>query len=235
METGKNILIIGGSGGIGSKITQLLSDEPVRLYLVSRSQQSGDSDNITAISADIARDDLSDKLPDMLNSVVYCPGSINLRPFHQYKDQDFLDDYNINVMGAVRVLRSALPALKKAEHPASVVLFSTVAVQTGLPYHASIAAAKGAIEGLTRSLAAEWAPRIRVNAIAPSITDTPMAARLLSTESKQNASAQRHPLKRYGKADDIADMAVYLLSDKASWITGQILHIDGGLSTLKPV
>ncbi len=235
MSNHKNILIVGGSSGIGKAITSLLSDKSDHLFLMSRSPQQTVDKNKTILARDILTDDISEDLPDVLHGVVYCPGSINLRPFHQYKEQDFLDDFNLNVIGAVRVLRAALPRLKKAESPASVVLFSTVAVQTGMPYHASIASAKGAVEGLTRSLAAEWAPRIRVNAIAPSLTDTPMSAQLLSNEKKQQASAERHPLKRYGRVEDIAEMATFLLSDKASWISGQIIHIDGGLSSLKPL
>lgn len=235
MSNTKNILIIGGSSGIGKAIVEHLSQDPVHLYLVSRSPQEFDESNITIMSQDVLQEDIAHFLPDVLHGVVYCPGSIHLRPFHQFKEQDFLDDFNVNLIGAVRTLQAALPRLKKAESPASVVLFSTVAVQTGMPYHASVASAKGAVEGLTRSLAAEWAPRIRVNAIAPSLTDTPMSAQLLSNEKKQQASAERHPLKRYGKPKDIAEMAAFLLSDKASWMSGQIIHVDGGLSSLKPL
>jgi NAD(P)-dependent dehydrogenase (short-subunit alcohol dehydrogenase family) len=126
----------------------------------------------------------------------------------------------------------ALPRLKKAEN-ASIVLFSTLAVQTGLNFHTQVAASKGAIEGLTKSLAAEFAPKIRVNCIAPSLTNTPLAASLVNTDQKMDASAQRHPLKRIGTTADIANMAAFLLSEKASWITGQILHVDGGMSSLK--
>ncbi|MEP6597760.1 MAG: SDR family oxidoreductase, partial [Ginsengibacter sp.] len=116
---------------------------------------------------------------------------------------------------------------------ASIVLFSTVAVQTGLPFHAQVAASKGALEGLTKALAAEFAPKIRVNCIAPSLTDTPLASSLLNTGQKAEANAQRHPLKRIGTTADIANLAEFILSDKASWITGQIIHVDGGISTLK--
>ena len=170
-------------------------------------------------------------LPDEIHGVVYCPGSINLKPFRALKPAQFQQDFEINVLGAVKVLQAAQRKLKKGE--ASVVLFSTVAVGQGMPFHASVAASKGAIEGLTKSLAAEWAPNIRVNCIAPSLTDTPMAARLLSTPEKIEASGNRHPLKRVGTATEIADLAAFLLSEKSSWITGQIIGIDGGMSTLK--
>ncbi|MGB5530148.1 MAG: SDR family oxidoreductase, partial [Ignavibacteriaceae bacterium] len=159
-------------------------------------------------------------------------GSINLKPFKSFKEQDYIDDFRINALGVVKVINHFLPNLKKSEK-SSIVLFSTVAVQTGMPYHASIAMAKGAVEGLTRSLAAEFAPKIRVNAIAPSLTDTPMASKLLSNEEKKEASAKRHPLGSVGKPDEIANAAYYLLSDESSWVTGQILHIDGGMSSMR--
>jgi NAD(P)-dependent dehydrogenase (short-subunit alcohol dehydrogenase family) len=172
------------------------------------------------------------RLPERLDGLAYCPGSIRLQPFHRLEDQDFLADFELNLLGAVRAIRAALPALKKAEN-ASVVLFSTVAVTTGMPMHASIAAAKGAVEGLTRSLAAELAPGIRVNAVAPSLTDTPLAGNLLRTDRQRAAAADRHPLQRIGRADEIAATAQFLLSDDAAWMSGQILHTDGGMSSLR--
>ena len=173
-----------------------------------------------------------DFLPEELSGLVYCPGSISLRPFERIKPADFEADFKLQVVGAVKLIQMVLPRLKKAAN-ASIVLFSTVAVQTGLPFHTQIAASKGAIEGLTKALAAELAPKIRVNCIAPSLTDTPLAASLLNTEQKVEANAQRHPLKRIGTAADIANMAGFLLSEKTSWITGQILHVDGGMSAIK--
>ena len=164
--------------------------------------------------------------------MLYCPGSINLKPFKSLKEQDYLNDFNINALGAVKIINNYLPNLKKAE-TSSLVFFSTVAVQTGMPYHASVAMAKGAVEGLTRSLAAEFAPNIRVNAIAPSLTDTPMASRLLSSDEKKEASAKRHPLNSIGNPEEIAKAASYLLSDDSGWITGQVIHIDGGISSLR--
>jgi NAD(P)-dependent dehydrogenase (short-subunit alcohol dehydrogenase family) len=164
--------------------------------------------------------------------LVYCPGTINLKPFRSLKQEDFQQDLNTNVLGAIQVIQHFLPNLL-ASPAATVVLFSTVAVQVGMPYHASIAVSKGAIEGLTRSLAAEYASKIRFNCIAPSLTDTPLAGRLLSSPEKKVANGERHPMKRVGEASDLAEMAAFLLSYKSSWITGQIMHVDGGMSNLK--
>jgi NAD(P)-dependent dehydrogenase (short-subunit alcohol dehydrogenase family) len=167
-----------------------------------------------------------------LNGLAYCPGSINLKPFKNLKQQDFVSDFKINALGAIKVINKYFTNLQNSDN-SSILLFSTVAVQTGMPYHASVASAKGAVEGLTRSLAAEFAPKIRVNAIAPSLTDTPMASRLLSSDEKKETSAKRHPLNSIGKPEEIAKAAAYLLSDDSAWITGQIMHIDGGISSLK--
>jgi NAD(P)-dependent dehydrogenase (short-subunit alcohol dehydrogenase family) len=167
-----------------------------------------------------------------LHGLVYCPGAINLRPFARIQASDFTNDFNLQVGGAVKVLQAALPALKNSG-AASIILFSTVAVQLGLNFHTQVAASKGAIEGLTKALSAELSPNIRVNCIAPSLTNTPLAAGLLNTEQKIEANAQRHPLKRVGTVEDIAEMACFLLSEKSSWTTGQILHVDGGMSTIK--
>jgi NAD(P)-dependent dehydrogenase (short-subunit alcohol dehydrogenase family) len=165
--------------------------------------------------------------------VAYCPGTIRLKPFQRLTREDFFEDLQVNLLGAVHIIKACLPNLKNSATGASIVLFSTVAVTTGMPFHASIASAKGAVEGLTRSLAAELAPRIRVNAIAPSLTDTPLAASMLSSDEKRQAAAERHPIKRIGSPQDIARMAVFLLSDAANWVTGQVLHVDGGMSTLR--
>jgi NAD(P)-dependent dehydrogenase (short-subunit alcohol dehydrogenase family) len=173
-----------------------------------------------------------DFLPDSIDGLVYCPGSIKLKPFSRIKPNQFEADFQLQVLGAIKVLQGALPALK-ANTGGSVVMFSTVAVQSGFNFHSQVATSKGAVEGLIRSLAAEWAPNIRVNGIAPSITNTPLAGSLLSTDQKKQANAEKHPLKRIGTPEDIANMAEFLLSDNSSWITGQIMHVDGGMSSLK--
>lgn len=230
----KNYLIAGGSSGIGLELVKKLSAEGHQILVVSR---TGDNlaglPGVTHLFKNITEDELAEnELPASLDGIAYCPGSINLKPFRSLKPAAFLEDFHINVLGAVKVLQASQKALKNAESPA-VVLFSTVAVGQGMPFHASIAAAKGAVEGLTRSLAAEWAPSIRVNCIAPSLTDTPLAARLLSSEEKKETAIARHPLKRVGSASEIADLAHFLLSEKSGWITGQIIGIDGGLSAVK--
>lgn len=171
-------------------------------------------------------------IPDVLHGLVYCPGSIQLKPMTAFREQDFIMDYRLNVIGALRILQKALPALKKSGS-ASVVLFSTVAVKTGMPFHSLVASSKGAIEGLTRSLGAEWAPNIRVNAIAPSLTDTPLAAGLLNVDTKRQAMAERHPLKRIGTAKEIAGIAEFLLSEDATWMSAQVIHTDGGMGNIK--
>ena len=163
---------------------------------------------------------------------MYCPGAISLRPFNRIASEDFLKDYNLQVVGAVKVIQAALLKLKESKN-GSIVLFSTVAVQLGLNFHSLVASSKGAIEGLTKALAAELAPTIRVNCIAPSLTNTPLAASLLNSDQKIDANAQRHPLKRVGTPLDIANAVEFLLTDKSSWVTGQILSIDGGMSTIK--
>lgn len=227
----KNFAIAGGTSGIGKALAEQLIDAGHRVFVCSRK-----AEGVPAGAEHIVWDALGDQapegLPDTLHGAVYTPGSINLRMFRSLKPADFQHDFNISVLGAVRFLQAVHPALK-ASGNASAVLFSTVAVGQGMPFHASVAAAKGAVEGLVRSLAAEWAPVVRVNAIAPSLVETPMAARLLDTDAKKEASAKRHPLARYGKAEEIAALAAFLLSDQASWISGQVIGADGGLSTLR--
>ena len=225
----KNILLIGGSSGIGLASAKLLI-ESHEVYIASRSSDSLTGLDIHHLPFDVTTDDLSTlDLPAELSGLVYCPGSINLRPFKGLKPEAFEADFQINVMGFVKSLQAVLPKLTTNS---SVVLYSTVAVKVGMPFHASVAASKGALEGLGKSLAAELAPKTRVNVIAPSITNTPLADRFLNNEAKMEKSAQRHPLKRVGEADDIAAMTRFLLSDDSSWMTGQILGLDGGMSTL---
>jgi 3-oxoacyl-[acyl-carrier protein] reductase len=167
-----------------------------------------------------------------LEGIVYFPGTINLKPFNRLTNEDFLRDYQINSLGAAAFIQAYLPNLKQAEHPA-IVLITTVAVAVGMPFHASIAMAKGALEGLTKALAAELAPNIRVNCVAPSLMDTPIAEKFINTPDKLEASQKRNPLKKVGAADDLANAITFLLSEKSSWVTGQILAIDGGMNTLK--
>jgi len=234
MET-KNFLIIGGSTGIGLEIVKALHKKGNEIYVGSRTNNQLTSlDGVHHFTLDVKTDPFNlAKLPEILNGLVYCPGTIRLKPFQRLTIDDFLEDLQINFLGAVKTIQACLKQLKKSSTPASVVLFSTVAVKTGMPFHASVAGAKAAVEGLTRSLAAEFAPRIRVNAIAPSLTDTPLAGNLLSSEEKRQASADRHPLKRIGTSQEVARLALFLLSDASAWLTGQIIHIDGGMSTLK--
>ncbi len=230
----QNNLIIGGSSGIGHALANQLATSGAQVTATyNKNEPTVKNANIHYHRLDVLDDSLSlDFLPDELSAVVYCPGSINLRPFERIKPADFEADYRLQVIGAIRIIQMVLPRLKKVDN-AAIILFSTVAVQTGLNFHTQVAASKGAIEGLTKALAAEFAPKIRVNCIAPSLTNTALAASLLNTEQKVDANAQRHPLKRIGTAADIANMAAFLLSEKASWITGQILHVDGGMSSLK--
>ncbi len=230
----QNYLIIGGSSGIGKTLAHQLSQSGHQVFATyHKTEPDLDSPNLHYHRLNVL-DDLQylDFLPEELAGVVYCPGSIMLRPFDRIKHVDFEADYKLQVIGAIKIIQLALPRLKKSKN-GSIVLFSTVAVQTGMPFHTQVAASKGAIEGLTRALAAELAPKIRVNCIAPSLTDTPLASSLLNTDQKREANALRHPLKRIGAATDIANIAEFLLSEKASWITGQIMHVDGGMSSLK--
>lgn len=227
----KNYLIVGGSYGIGLEVVKTLAEQNANVYVLARTSENlPNSANIYYQEYDVLGDEKIN-LPDELHGVVYCPGSINLKPFRSLKLEGFRSDFEINVIGAVKVLQETQRLLQKTAN-SSVVLFSTVAVGQGMPYHASVAAAKGAIEGLTKTLAAEWAPKVRVNCVAPSLTDTPLAARLLSSDERREASAERHPLKRVGTVSDISEAVCFLLSEKTGWMTGQVLGVDGGISAL---
>jgi 3-oxoacyl-[acyl-carrier protein] reductase len=230
----KNILVVGGSHGIGLGIVQRFLAIGADVTVVSRTGDALASlPAVEHVALDVTSDDIdTSRLPDRIDGLAYCPGSINLGPIRGLKASAMLEDFELNVVGAVKCLQAALPAMKAAER-SSMVMFSTVAVSQGLPMHSSVAAAKGAVEGLTRSLAAELAPKIRVNCIAPSLTDTPLAERLLSTDQKRDAMAQRHPLKRIGQVEDIASIAEFLLSDHSGWITGQVIGVDGGMSAIR--
>lgn len=227
-------LIIGASSGIGKQLSALLSEAGHHVFgTYFKSDMSTVDSRVQYHYLNVLDENINlSFLPEIIDGIIYGPGSINLRSFSRIQPADFTADFNLQVTGAVKVIQQVLPKMKSSEN-ASIILFSTIAVQSGLPFHSQVAASKGAIEGLTKALAAELSPKIRVNCIAPSLTDTPLAASLLNTDTKRELNAQRHPLKRIGTTEDIAHMAEFLLSEKASWITGQIVHVDGGMSTLK--
>ena len=229
-----NYLIIGASSGIGKQLAKQLTAAGNRVYGTYNSTEASNSnENLSFHQLNVLDDTFNlDFLPDTLDGIAYCPGSINLKPFARITPEDFVDDYKLQVVGAIKVIQSLFAKLRKSGK-ASIVLFSTIAVQNGFPYHSQVSASKGAIEGLTKALAAEFSPKIRVNCIAPSLTDTPLAVNLLNTDEKKEANAAKNPLKKNGEAADIANMAEFLLSDKANWITGQVMHVDGGYSTIK--
>ncbi|MFT4830539.1 MAG: 3-oxoacyl-[acyl-carrier protein] reductase [Psychroserpens sp.] len=225
----KNILLIGGSHGIGHAIVTLLVSDH-NIFIASRSNEGLDNLDVNHIPFDATKDDLdTSKLPDEIHGFVFCPGSINLKPFKMMGLDTFEQDMQLNFFSLVRVLKTIMP---KMTDNASMVFFSTVAVTSGMPFHTSVSASKGAIEGFAKSLAAEYAPKVRVNVVAPSLVDTPLSSRLLNNDKKREAMADRHPLKRVGTPEDIANIAVFLLSDQSTWMTGQIIGVDGGLSTL---
>lgn len=231
--TGKNILVIGASSGIGLALAQQLGQQGAHVITAQRRKPEGLTGTFIEWDATTPAAEAFNQLPAQLHGLVYCPGSITLKPFQRLTNEDFLKDYQVNVLGAVSAVQASLKQLKAA-NGASVVLFSTVAAQVGMGFHASIAAAKGAVEGLAKSLAAELVgAQIRVNVIAPSLTDTPLAGQLLSTDDKRQASAKRHPIARVGTPNDMAGTAAFLLSDAASWMTGQTLIVDGGMSALR--
>lgn len=227
----KNILLIGGSYGIGLAIAHELQNENT-IFVASRTNENISDLNVTHIPFDALTDTLdTSKLPAVIDGLVYCPGSINLRPFKALKIEAFENDLNVNFISLVKVIQTVLPHLI-ASQQSSIVLFSSVAATMGMPFHTSVSASKGAIEGFAKALAAEYAPKIRVNVIAPSLTDTPLANKFLNSDEKKEKSAARNPMKKVGTSQDIAQMASFLLSDKSNWISGQIFHVDGGMSTL---
>jgi NAD(P)-dependent dehydrogenase (short-subunit alcohol dehydrogenase family) len=229
----KKYLIIGASSGIGNALAEELLNQGHQVIGTYNSNPiEHTNSNLESVHFDVMAEELNfDFIPDELDGLIYCPGAIKLLPFKRLKSEDILSDFQLQVAGAVSVIQNCLPALRNGVDP-SIVLFSTVAVQSGFNFHTQVSMSKGAIEGLTKALAAELAPTIRVNAIAPGLTDTPLASKLLNTSEKKEANAQKHPMKRIGEPEDLANMAAFLLSEKSSWITGQIIHVDGGMSTL---
>lgn len=230
----KNTVIIGCGKGIGLATAQLLSEKQNIIGISRSSSPELQNLNIEFHEMDIISGNLDNiDFPEVIDGLVYAPGTINLKPFNRLTPDDFKHDFEINVLGAVKCIQKLLPNLKKSGN-SSIVLYSSVAAKMGMPFHASVSASKNAVEGLTKSLAAEYAAqKIRVNAIAPSLTDTSLASQLLSTPEKREASSKRHPLQRIGSAEEIAEMTAFLLSDQASWITGQIFGVDGGMSNIR--
>ncbi len=235
------VLIYGGSGGIGSATARALRARGYELHLVGRGEEK-----LAAVahelSATFTSGDVMDRegllrvtreAGESLDGLVYAVGTINLKPLHRLTEADFLQDFRVNALGAALAVQAAVPALKKAPGTPSVVLFSSVAAQQGFTFHASMGMAKGAVQGLTLALAAELAPKIRVNAIAPSLTRTTLAAGIVSNEAMATTIAGLHALQRLGEPEDIASAAAYLISSDAAWITGQVIGIDGGRSTIR--
>ena len=219
----KHFLLVGASSAVAQSTKSTLLDKGHQVTQLSRVESYSDYELTDYISA----------LPSIdtrFDGIVYFPGSINLKPFRSLKLEDFQSDFNIHVLGAVNVLKAYQSNLNEG---ASVVLISSVAATTGMPFHASVASVKAALEGFARALAAEWAPKIRVNVVAPSLTLTPMAEKLTNTPEKIEAGAQRHQLKRLGNPSDLAHAISFLLGDDSAWMTGQTLAVDGGMVKLK--
>ena len=229
----KTLVIVGGTSAIAQSLIRSFQNQEVNLLVYSRSENLfPDQKNIVWKKFNIPEVEFNpEEMPVSVDALVYFPGTINLKPFQTLKIEDFKNDLEINFFGAVKAVKAFYRPLRKSGN-GSIVLFSTVAAKVGMPYHASIASAKAAVEGLTRSLAAEFAPHIRVNCIAPSLTDTQMASKLLSNEERRNSIAQRNPMKRIGQPEELARLVEFLAGEKSSWITGQIIGIDGGMSTL---
>jgi 3-oxoacyl-[acyl-carrier protein] reductase len=225
----KTIIIVGGSKGIGNALVKMLLNSH-KVINISRTEPEINHENFTHMSCDVISEDLPEI--EKADGLVYCPGSINLKPFARLSIDNFKTDFEINVLGAVKTIQKYLPILKNGNKP-SIVLFSTVASKLGMPYHASIATSKSGVEGLVKSLGAELAPIIRINAIAPTVTDTDLASKLLRNEKMIENITERHPLKKFLKPEEVADMAEFLLSEKSASISGQVFEMDCGIVTFK--
>lgn len=229
----KTYVLVGGFSSVAQALIKKLERTELRVVVFSQQQNLIHyHSNIEWHQLNVVKEDIPAMyIPEMVNALVYFPGTINLKPFNTLTADDFQSDFEINLLGAVKAIKAFYRPLKKSGN-GSIVMFSSVAARLGMPYHASIASSKAAIEGLTRSLAAEFAPHIRVNCIAPSLTDTRMASKLLSNEERRNSIVQRNPMKKIGTPDDLASMVKFLTGDNGSWITGQVISVDGGLSTI---
>ncbi len=224
-------VIVGGSSGIGAAVVQSLVQLGERVVVLGRNACNLQGAEFHACDVTDSAIELP-MIEGPIAGLAYLPGTINLKPFQSLVEEDYRKDWEVNFFGATRVIGHYLPGLKESGVGA-IVLMSTVAVAQGMPFHASIASAKGAVEGLTRSLAAEFAPKVRVNAVAPSLTETPLASGLIDDEKKREQASKRHPMQRIGAAAELSEAVTFLLSERSSWVTGQVLHVDGGLSTLK--
>ncbi len=235
----RNYVIVGGSKGIGLGLVQKLATDGNQITVLSRSPDSvANLPNVTHLVFDASQDDVPvQQLPATIHGLAYCPGSLNLRAFKSLMPEIFRADFELNVIGAVRALQAIMPALKSAAQesllPSSTLLFSTVAASQGMYAHASIAASKGAIESLTRTVAAELSPEIRVNCIAPALTQTALTEKFFADPERVAALGERYPLGRTGTVDDIANLGVFLLGTSSTWITGQVFGVDGGMSTVR--
>lgn len=226
----RKIVVVGGSKGIGNAIVKSLVNQDYQVSIISRTPSEFQHENITYFPCDV----LVDALPEIneIDGLIYCPGSINLKPIGRLKLDDFRNDFEINVIGAVKSIQKYLPILKNGVHP-SILLFSTVASNLGMPFHASVASAKSAVEGLVKSLGAELAPTIRVNSIAPTVTNTGLASKLLRNDRMIETITERHPLKKFLRPEEVAEMAEFLISEKAASMSGQVITMDCGIVSFK--
>ena len=223
------VLIIGGTKGIGKAIVSEVIEQH-EVVCLSRNISDFTHNNYKHIKFDV----LNDEFPEIesLDTLIYCPGTINLKPISSLTLDDFRYDFELNVIGAIKAIKKYLNLLKKSENP-SILMFSTVATKLGMPYHTSVSVSKSGIDGLVKTLGAELAPKIRINAIAPTITNTDLASKILRNEKVIENMIERHPLKKILSPDEIAKMASYLISKNSSSISGQIFNMDAGIVSFK--